>query len=114
MLVEITIGILMLATCGYCIALGRKLQSLRAGQVELLATIERFDEASRRAEKNLNAMQGAGASLNGELSVATEKANALIDELSVMVNAGDHIAGRIEGAVREVRAIGAKSRRLAS
>ncbi len=111
---EISIGLLLVATCVYCVALSRKLQKLRDGQAELLATIDRFDEASRRAEQNLNAMQGAGATLNRDLGAAAARANALIDELSVMVNAGDDIAARIEGAVRDVRTIGARSNRLAS
>ncbi len=112
--IEITIGLLLIATCVYCIMLNRKLQKLRDGQAELTATIDRFDDASRRAELNLNAMQGAGATLNRDLAAAATRANALIDELSVMVNAGDDIAGRIEGAVRDVRTIGARSNRLAS
>jgi len=111
---EIAIGLLLLATCAYCVTLGRKLERLRKGQADLLTTIERFDEATRRAESNLNAMQSAGAKMNRDLGVASTRASALIDELSVMVHAGDGIAGRIEGAVREVRAIGARPDRLAS
>ncbi len=111
---EISVGLLLIVTCVYCIVLGRKLEKLRDGQMELLATIERFDEASRRAEQNLSAMQGAGAALNRDLGAAESRANALIDELSVMVNAGDDIAGRIEAAVRDVRAAGSRVNRLAS
>ena len=112
--VEIFISVLMIATCGYCYVLNRKLQALREGQTELLKTIEQFDSAARRAEQNLNAMQGTGAAMNRDLASATERAHALIDELSVMVNAGDHIAGRIEGVMREVKAVGGKRKRLAS
>lgn len=112
--VELIIGALLIATCAYCYVLSRKLKELRAGQAALMQTIEKFDDASRRAENNLNRMQGTGAALNDDLAAATARAHALIDELSVMVNAGDNIAGRIEGAVKEVRAIGARSKRLAS
>ncbi len=114
LVLEISVGLLLIATCAYCITLSRKLQKLRDGQAELLATIDRFDEASRRAEQNLNAMQGAGATLNRDLGAAAGRASALIDELSVMVSAGDDIAGRIEAAMRDVRAVGARSNRLAS
>lgn len=111
---EISIGVLLIATCVYCIMLNRKLRVLRDGQTELTATIARFDEASRRAEANLTVMQGAGAALNRDLAKTALKANGLIDELSVMVNAGDAVAGRIEGAVRDVRTVSARSKRLAS
>ncbi len=114
LIIELVIGMLLIATCGYCYHLSSKLRELRAGQAELLQTIETFDDASRRAEQNLAKMQNTGASMNRELGEATLRANALIDELSVMVDAGDHIAGRIEGAVKEVRAVGARRKGLAS
>lgn len=111
---EISIGVMLIAACIYGIMLNRKLKILRDGQSELTATIERFDDASRRAEANLSAMHRAGATLNRDLAAAAGKATGLIDELSVMVNAGDAIAGRLEGAVRDVRSVSARSDRLAS
>lgn len=114
LIMELIIGALLVATCGYCIVLSRKLKVLREGQAELLDTIEKFDAAARRSERNLETMQGSGAVLNRDLAEATRRANALVDELSVMVHAGDNIAGRLEGAVNEVRQLGSKSRKLAS
>lgn len=110
-LVEIAGLMLLVATCIYCYILSRRLQKLRDGQAELLAVIDKFDAASKRAENNLGKMQSAGAAINRELGAATLKANALVDELSVMVHAGDQIAGRIEGAVNDVRALGGARRR---
>ena len=108
LIVETVIGALLVATCAYCYVLSRRLRALREGQAELLSLITKFDEASQRAERNLSAMQSNGISMSRDLDVVTARAHALIDELSVMVNAGDRVAGRIEGAVNEVRAIGAK------
>jgi len=106
LMIEIIVAGLLIATCAYCYVLSRRLQTLRSGQEELLAVITKFDDASRRAERNLQVMQTSGVSMSRDLDDVTAKAHALIDELSVMVNAGDHIAGRIEGVVNEVRAIG--------
>lgn len=106
LIIETVVVALLFATCGYCYVLSQRLRTLRAGQEELLASISKFDDASRRAEKNLSLMQSNGASVNRELSEAAASAHSLIDELSVMVNAGDNIACRIEGAVNEVRMIG--------
>lgn len=106
LMIEIIVAGLLIATCAYCYVLSRRLQTLRSGQEELLAVIAKFDDASRRAERNLQVMQTSGVSMSRDLDDVTAKAHALIDELSVMVNAGDHIAGRIEGVVNEVRAIG--------
>jgi len=108
-MIEAIVVILLIATCGYCYLLNQRLRALRGGQEELLAVIMKFDEASRRAEKNLVTMQSNGALMGRKLNMMTSRAHSLIDELSVMVNAGDNIAGRIEGAVSEVRSIGSRS-----
>lgn len=107
-LIEVIIAALLIATCGYCYVLSRKLRALREGQAELKTLIETFDQASRRAERNLAVMQKSGLTASRDLDAAAARAHALIDELSVMVNAGDHIAGRIEGVVNEVRVLGAR------
>ena len=109
LIIETIVAALLIATCGYCYLLSRRLRTLREGQEELLASIAKFDDASRRAEKNLALIQSNGALVNGELSKAAAGAHSLIDELSVMVNAGDNIACRLEDAVNDVRAIGSKS-----
>lgn len=107
-LIELLVGALLVATCGYCFVLSRKLRALREGQAELKMLIEKFDQASRRAERNLAVMHKSGLTAGRDLDAAAARAHALLDELSVMVNAGDHIAGRIEGVVNEVRALGAR------
>ncbi len=106
LIIEALIVTLLIATCSYCYVLSRRLKILRSGQEELSALISKFDDASRRAEKNLSLIQTNGASVSRELSDAAESAHTLIDELSVMVNAGDNIACRIEGVMNEVRMIG--------
>lgn len=106
MIIEFMVVGLLVATCVYCYVLSQRLRTLRAGQEELLSVIAKFDDASRRAENNLKVMQTTGVTMGRDLDEVTAKAHALIDELSVMVNAGDHIAGRIEGVVNEVRSIG--------
>lgn len=113
---EIVVSILLIATCGYCYILDRRLRALRESQAEMLRVIQNFDEASRRAERTLQAMQQHGLNAGRDLETVAAKAQSLITELSVMVNAGDHIAGRIEGAVKQVRSIGraANDRRNAS
>jgi len=108
LVIEAIVAALLIATCTYCFVLSRRLRVLRSGQEDLFAIIKKFDEASRRAERNLELMQENGLTMGRDLDDVSARATALIDELSVMVNAGDHIAGRIEGVVNEVRAIGAR------
>ena len=106
--IEIVVAVLLVATCGYCIVLNRRLKALKDGQAELQRAIAAFDDASRRAERNLARMESSSAGMGRDLDAVMARAHALVDELSVMVSAGDHIAGRIEGAVSNVRALGAK------
>ncbi|MEM8772966.1 MAG: DUF6468 domain-containing protein [Pseudomonadota bacterium] len=105
-IIEIAVAALLIGTCGYCFVLSRKLQAIRESQEELVRIIHTFDAASRRAQENLSLMQGEGASMREEIVTVSSRANALIDELSVMVHAGDRIAGRLEGAVQDVRQLG--------
>ena len=108
LIIEIVVGALLIATCTYCYVLSRRLRAIQNGQAELLNVLGRFDDASRRAEHNLEQMQNCGLTLERDLSGTADRAEHLMGELSVMVNAGDNIAGRIEEAINEVRAIGAK------
>jgi prophage DNA circulation protein len=107
-LIEIVVAVLLVATCGYCIALNRRLKTLKEGQADLQRAIAAFDDATRRAEQNLARMESSGLGMGRDLDAVMARAHALVDELSVMVSAGDHIAGRIEGAVNNVRALGGR------
>lgn len=102
---ELILGALMIATCGYCVILNRRLAALRDSHRELLRSIDTFDAAARAAETNLKSLQASGARLAAELSRRTSEADAARDELSVMTAAGDRIAGRIENAVDSVKSL---------
>lgn len=104
-LLEIIIVALLTATCLYCIVLTRRLKALRDGQESLQAAIATFDEATRRAERNLARMEKEGVSATRDLGAVMKKAGDLASELSVMVSAGDTIAARIEDAMNDVRAL---------
>lgn len=106
--IEIVVATLLVATCAYCFVLNRRLKSLKDGQAELKAAIATFDEASRRASENLARMEKSSVAMGRNLAGVMGRANALVSELSVMVSAGDHIAGRIETAVNDVRVLGGK------
>lgn len=105
---DIILIALLVIGCGYCVLLGRRLKKLRDGQTELFQMIEKFDAATQRAERNLAAIQANQALIGGRLTKMTVSAQNLIDELSIMVHAGDNIAARIERTVQEVRAAGSR------
>ena len=101
--VEIILVMLLLVACGYAIILSKRLQRVRESQESLAATIRDFDKAAGQARENLSTMHGSQSDAERNLHRLVTQATVLVNELSVMVNAGDNIAGRIEGAIDEVR-----------
>lgn len=105
LLIEIVVVALLTATCGYCIVLYRKLRALQRSQGEMARLMRAFDDASRRAERNLAAMQEEGVTTKRDLAIVAGRARALIDELGVMVHAGERVADRIESLANDARAV---------
>lgn len=85
----------------------RRLNRLVAVQEELKSALVAFDDAAQRADFALKRLEAGGVARGAELKAAADRAQTLVNELSVMTSAGERIADRIEGAVRDVRQIGA-------
>ncbi|MEE2692087.1 MAG: DUF6468 domain-containing protein [Pseudomonadota bacterium] len=109
--IDAVVAALLVATTGYCIVLTRRLKALKEGQASLQAALLAFDEATRRAAANLDRMEKTGLGMGRDLDGLVERGAGLVTELSVMVNAGDGVARRLEEAIDEVRAIGARRMR---
>ena len=108
LLMDFLLAILLGSTCIYCVVLNRRLKTLKDGQADLQSAITVFDSATKRAQETLERLDANGVGRSRDLELEMAKANALAAELSVMVSAGDSIAGRIERAMGEVRAIGGR------
>ncbi len=106
LIIESILCLLLLVTSLAGVQFSGRLKKIKQGQDELAYLIHSFDEAAKTARTSLDGMQDQNRNLEKSLSVLVRRANGLISELSVMVNAGDNIAGRLEGAVDEVRYIG--------
>lgn len=104
---------LLLAACGYAMFLSRRLGALKAGQSEMAKAIADFDAASRRAEAVLQRMEAAGLANGRELEGRASRAASVSDELAVMIAAGERVADRIESALADVKAVGARKARAA-
>ncbi len=85
----------------------RRLNRLMAAQDELKSALAEFDSAAGRADTALKRLEANGVSKGADLQAAAQRAEALVNELSVMTSAGERIADRIESAVRDVRTLGA-------
>jgi len=105
---DFLLTVLLGATCIYCVILNMRLKVLKEGQADLQSAISVFDSATQRAQETLERLEVNGVGRSRDLEMELAKATALAAELSVMVSAGDNIAGRIERAMGEVRAVGGR------
>jgi hypothetical protein len=89
------------------VIISRRLGKLMRVQEELQAALAAFDAAAGKADIALKRLEAGGLAKTAELHAAASKAESLLAELSVMTSAGERIADRIDGAVRDVRRLGA-------
>ncbi|MEZ5895060.1 MAG: DUF6468 domain-containing protein [Parvularculaceae bacterium] len=113
-ILDIIIILALVVAGGYGVVLNRRLNALREGQAEFHAALASFDEATRQVAQMLGRIEEQGLSRGAEIEAASRRAQLVLDELSVMTTAGDHIAARIEGAVQDVRTLGAGKARKAA
>lgn len=108
-MIDFVFIILLAATCGYCYMLNRKLNELKTAQNTLGDAIAVFDEASKRAQSNIDKMETLARRKSGDANTIVVKGQDIISELSIMVSAGERIANRIEAAIDDVKMVGKKS-----
>lgn len=110
MLDAIVVVLLVAGGCGGWL-ISQRLNRLMAAQDELKSALMAFDAAAHRADAALKRLEAGGLAKSAELQSAAKRAEALITELSVMTSAGERIADRIDGAVKDVRRLGASARK---
>lgn len=106
----LVVALLVLGGAGGFV-INRRLSKLAAAHQELQSALSTFDAAALRAGEALKRLEAGGLARGAALNAATVRAEALLSELSVMTAAGERIADRIDGAVRDVRAIGSGARK---
>ncbi|MEM8986451.1 MAG: DUF6468 domain-containing protein [Pseudomonadota bacterium] len=99
LIVEGVVAVLLVVTAAYCFVLNGKLRALRSGQDGLRDVIAGLNAATQNAQNSILQLKIAGESAGEDLKKITADARTLADELSVMVEAGDRIADRLQGAV---------------
>ena len=109
-LLDIALIALIAAAAAVGIILDRKLRKLSQAQADLKAALERFSADASRADEALKRIESAGIVRGAELQTAASRAQKLATDLSVMTAAGERVATRIEDALRDVRAVGAKGK----
>ena len=86
LILDILIICIMAASTGYCVVLNRRLKTLRLGQEEFLQLIGRFDDATQRAETNIDRLRDVGGEIDESLGERITTARALRDEMRFLID----------------------------
>ena len=90
--------VLLLLMIGYAFVLNRRLSTLRTDRADLEVFINRFNDATDKANASLKGLRGAAESNVALVKDASDKAQALRDELAFLVERADGSAERLAKA----------------
>ncbi len=96
-LFDVVVAGLLVATIVYAIRLNRRLEQIRAQESEFADWISRFSDAARQAEAATIRLRAAGNESGATLGKTLEKAQALRDDLSFMIDRAEPLADRMSG-----------------
>src|SRR5690606_14400419 len=94
---EIIVCVLLVATISYCASIDRRLRAMRSGQDGLRQLIQDLSSATGKAMNAIAQLRQAGDATGSALGEQVKRGQALADELSLMVQAGNDIANRLGG-----------------
>jgi hypothetical protein len=97
--------VLLVATIIYAIILNRKLAAFRRSREDMQNFLTAFNAANERAEVSITALKEMAEQSGEKLREDIEKAGALNEDLSFMVDRGESIANRLEKAARDVNSV---------
>lgn len=95
LLVDLVMVGLLVATIAYAIILNKQIVKLRDSRSELAELIRGLNEATAQADAGVKGMRRAASDTGEQLQRAIDKAAALRDELTFMVEAGEALADRL-------------------
>lgn len=101
--------ILLVAVLYACIRVNGRLGVIRAGQTELADLVDRLESATSKAKEAISELRRESNDVGDTLGSTVRKARALSDELTLITEAGDNLANRLEqGLTAKVAAPGEK------
>ena len=102
LLLDLLVAALLSATIFYCWQLNRRLVVLRGGHDELRLLIENLNDATRKAQAATQDLKVSSDMVGTRLGAQVAGARALVDELQLIVDAGNTLADRVSGGLRGV------------
>lgn len=102
---DIVIAILLACTIGYAYILNRRLTELKRDKTHLEGLVVSFASAAERAEEGVAKLSEAADQVTCQLRVDLGEAEILGDDLKFLLERGESVADRLEGAVRSARGV---------
>ncbi len=102
LLLDLLVAALLSATIFYCWQLNRRLVVLRGGHDELRLLIENLNDATRKAQAATQDLKASSDVVGARLGAQVKDARALVDELQLIVDAGNTLADRVSGGLSGV------------
>jgi hypothetical protein len=103
------LNILILAALGvaifYCVRLSKQLNQVRAERKAFETLIQSLNFASARAEGSIQSFKEVATGNGDILQDKINKARAMVDELEIMIQAGDSLADRLQNLAEKSRRV---------
>jgi hypothetical protein len=90
-------------TIFYCLRLSRQFDQMRADRKVFEALIQGLNAASARAEASIKAFKEVAVGNGDILQDKINKSRAMVDELEIMIQAGDSLADRLQDLAEKSR-----------
>ncbi|MFZ1989669.1 MAG: DUF6468 domain-containing protein, partial [Alphaproteobacteria bacterium] len=79
----------------YCTELNRRLKALHTDKDGLREVVGALDRATDRAQASISELKTLGAAAANDLKAERERADALLEELKLMIGSADRVANRL-------------------
>lgn len=96
LIIDIVLALLLGGAIISAWILNKRLDIVRKGQTEMAALVQQLNIATTNAQTSVSSLKNAGIDAQDNLTNEIKKARALADELTLITEAGDSLANRIE------------------
>ncbi|NQU71078.1 MAG: hypothetical protein HQ514_11045 [Rhodospirillales bacterium] len=103
LILEGTVSVLLIAVIVYAIKLNRRILALRSQEGELKDMISQFNDAAIQAEASVGHLKTAGMESERNLRATIERAQAMRDDLSFVIERGGNMSNRVERTIERSR-----------
>lgn len=101
LIVDGALAALMLTVIAACYFVYRRLATIKEGQTELRQLVDQLNNAVVEAQRSVKNLKHTAAQTEEKLLAETRKASSVADELSMITEAGNNLADRIERGFSE-------------